>query len=131
MLLRDLDSMVRQLLSRERDVDTSQAIRSAVLELDRIQVAMETVRKYMSTYYTYIVLHHYIIITSQLTRRTFFEADLLDQQKEEEERKLQQAEEREREREKEREVGKKVPSTARVSPLVQRAMQGKKLKGYL
>ena len=35
--------MVRQLLSRERDVDTAQAIRSAVLELDRIQVAMETV----------------------------------------------------------------------------------------
>ena len=43
MLLRDLDDMVRQLLSRERDVDTSQAIRTAVLELDRIQIAMETV----------------------------------------------------------------------------------------
>lgn len=44
VLLRDLDSMVRQLLSQERDVDTSRAIRNAVLELDRIQVAMETVR---------------------------------------------------------------------------------------
>ena len=62
-----------------------------------------------------------------MTRRTFFEADLLDQQKEEEERKLLQAEERERDRE--REPGKKVPSTVKVSPLVQRAMQGKKAKG--
>ena len=66
-----------------------------------------------------------------MTRRTFFEADLLDQQKEEEERKLVLAEEREREREREREkeAGKKVPSTVKVSPLVQRAMPGKKAKG--
>ena len=36
----------------------------------------------------------------QLTRRTFFEADLHDQKKEEEERALVQAEEKEKEREK-------------------------------
>ena len=44
VLLQDLDGIVRQLLSQERDVDTVQAIRRAVLELDRIQVAMESVR---------------------------------------------------------------------------------------
>ena len=67
----------------------------------------------------------------QLTRRTFFEADLIDQQKEVEERKLQLVEEREKEREKEKEGGKKAGSGGGVpikSPVVQRA-PNKKLKG--
>ncbi|CAI8034340.1 Serine/threonine-protein phosphatase 4 regulatory subunit 4 [Geodia barretti] len=96
-LLQDLDATVRLLLSRERDTNTTQAIRSAVLELDRIQVAMET-----------------------LTRRTFFEADLIDRQKEIEERQLYQWEEREKEREAATTAaGKK----GRSSPATQRAVQ--------
>ena len=63
-LLQDLDATVRLLLSRERDTNTTQAIRSAVLELDRIQVAMETVR-------VNIVKHHNDIIP------TVNEADVL------------------------------------------------------
>ena len=71
------------------------------------------------------------LLCVQLTRRTFFEADLIDQQKEVEERKLQLAEEREREREKEKEGGKKAGSGGGApakSPVVQRALN-KKLKG--
>jgi serine/threonine-protein phosphatase 4 regulatory subunit 4 len=98
-LLQDLDATVRWLLSRERDTNTTQAIRSAVLELDRIQVAMET-----------------------LTRRTFFEADLIDRQKEDEERQLYQWEEREKDREAATAAGKKGSST-RSSPATQRAVQ--------
>ena len=63
-MLQDLDATVRLLLSRERDTNTTQAIRSAVLELDRIQVAMETVR-------VNIVKHHNDIIP------TVNEADVL------------------------------------------------------
>ena len=43
-LLQQLEQTVRKLISQERDPDASQAIREAVLELDRIEVAMETVR---------------------------------------------------------------------------------------
>lgn len=56
--------MVRQLLSQERDVDMSKAIRTAVLELDRIQVAMETVRLGMGLDK---LDHHYIIFTANKT----------------------------------------------------------------
>lgn len=34
---------MRKLISQERDPDASQAIREAVMEMDRIEVAMETV----------------------------------------------------------------------------------------
>ena len=43
-MLQQLEQTVRKLISQERDPDASQAIREAVLELDRIEVAMETVR---------------------------------------------------------------------------------------
>ena len=43
-LLQQLEQTVRKLISQERDPDASRAIREAVLELDRIEVAMETVR---------------------------------------------------------------------------------------
>ena len=59
----------------------------------------------------------------QLTRRTFFEADLIDQQREEEERRLYQWEDQ-----REKEGGKKGPS-ARSSPATQRASLNKKTKG--
>ena len=64
----------------------------------------------------------------QLTRRTFFEADLIDRQKEIEERQLYQWEEREKEREAATTAaGKK----GRSSPATQRAVQQvKKTKGF-
>ena len=63
----------------------------------------------------------------QLTRRTFFEADLIDRQKEIEERQLYQWEEREKEREAATAAGKK----GRSSPATQRAVQQvKKTKGF-
>lgn len=45
-LLQQLEQTVRKLISQERDPDASQAVRDAVLELDRIEVAMEMVRPY-------------------------------------------------------------------------------------
>ena len=70
---------------------------------------------------------------SQLTRRTFFEADLIDQQREEEERKLVLAEEREKEssngggKGKEGGEGRKVNSAApKCSPAISKAQLGKK-----
>lgn len=44
VLLQKLEQTVRKLISQERDPDASQAIRDAVTEMDRIEVAMETVR---------------------------------------------------------------------------------------
>ena len=68
-----------------------------------------------------------------MTRRTFFEADLIDQQREEEERKLVLAEEREKEssngggKGKEGGEGRKVNSAApKCSPAVSKAQLGKK-----
>ena len=43
LLLQQLEQTVRKLISQERDPDASQAIREAVMEMDRIEVAMETV----------------------------------------------------------------------------------------
>ena len=43
ILLQKLEQTVRKLISHERDPDASQAIRDAVTEMDRIEVAMETV----------------------------------------------------------------------------------------
>ena len=69
---------------------------------------------------------------SQLTRRTFFEADLIDQQREEEERKLVLAEEREESsngggKGKEGGEGRKVTSAmAKCSPGISKAQLGKK-----
>ena len=72
-------------------------------------------------------------LPSQLTCRTFFEADLIDQQREEEERKLVLAEEREREsnngggKGKEGGEGRKVNSAApKCSPAISKAQLGKK-----
>ena len=42
-LLQLLELTVRKLISQERDPDASEAIREAITELDRIEVAMETV----------------------------------------------------------------------------------------
>ena len=68
-----------------------------------------------------------------MTRRTFFEADLIDQQREEEERKLVLAEEREKEssngggKGKEGGEGRKVTSAmAKCSPGISKAQLGKK-----
>lgn len=44
VLLQKLEQTVRKLISQERDPDASQAIREAVIEMDRIEVAMESVR---------------------------------------------------------------------------------------
>ena len=43
ILLQKLEQTLRKLISHERDPDASQAIRDAVTEMDRIEVAMETV----------------------------------------------------------------------------------------
>ena len=43
ILLQQLEQTVRKLISQERDPDASQAIREAVMEMDRIEVAMEMV----------------------------------------------------------------------------------------
>ena len=68
-----------------------------------------------------------------MTRRTFFEADLIDHQREEEERKLVLAEEREKEssngggKGKEGGEGRKVTSAmAKCSPGISKAQLGKK-----
>lgn len=47
VLLQKLEQTVRKLISQERDPDASQAIRDAVIEMDRIEVAMESVRTSM------------------------------------------------------------------------------------
>lgn len=43
LLLQQLEQVIRKCISQERDVDASQAIRDAVSQLDKIEVAMETV----------------------------------------------------------------------------------------
>ncbi len=43
LLLQNLELTVRKLISHERDPDASHSIRVAVIEMDRIEVAMETV----------------------------------------------------------------------------------------
>ncbi len=55
VLLQKLEQTVRKLISQERDPDASQAIRDAVTEMDRIEVAMETVRvlMYIQNLYQY------------------------------------------------------------------------------
>ncbi|XP_072036473.1 serine/threonine-protein phosphatase 4 regulatory subunit 4-like [Amphiura filiformis] len=70
--LQQLELEVRKLLSMEKDNDVVTAVRSAVFELDRIQVYVES-----------------------LTKRHYMEDDLLDQKKEEEERLLLEMERRE------------------------------------
>lgn len=72
-LLQELELTVRKLIVQERDSDASQSIRDAVLAMDRIEVSMET-----------------------YTRRTYFEGDLADQQKEMEEKLLLESEEKEK-----------------------------------
>nr|XP_039252034.1 serine/threonine-protein phosphatase 4 regulatory subunit 4-like [Styela clava] len=70
-LHQQLESSVRHLLSSEKDRDVSSSVRFAILELDRTEVAMES-----------------------LTQGTFMADDLHDQKKEEEERLLIEREER-------------------------------------
>ena len=43
ILLQSLELTVRKLIAQERDPDVSDSIRAAVIEMDRIEVAMETV----------------------------------------------------------------------------------------
>lgn len=45
MLLQNLEQTVRKLIAQDRDPDVAQAIRTAVTEMDRIEVAMETVSR--------------------------------------------------------------------------------------
>lgn len=43
VLLQHLETTVRKLITHEHDSDAAESIRGAVLEMDRIEVAMETV----------------------------------------------------------------------------------------
>lgn len=43
VLLQNLETTVRKLIVQERESDAAQSIRDAVLEMDRIEVSMETV----------------------------------------------------------------------------------------
>lgn len=98
LLLQQLELVIRKSISQERDVDASQAIRDAVSQLDKIEVAMET-----------------------LSRRTFLEADTIDQARAEEEAQLVQWEERQKEQLKPHSLSLKAsPSIAR-APLDKRA----------
>lgn len=91
ILLQQLEQVIRKLISQERDVDASQAIRDAVTQLDKIEVAMET-----------------------LSRRTFLEEDMIDQARVEEEAQMVQWEERQKELIKPHSLTLKAsPSTAR------------------
>ncbi|XP_078315308.1 serine/threonine-protein phosphatase 4 regulatory subunit 4-like isoform X3 [Crassostrea virginica] len=77
-LLQQLDACVRKLLVSEKDRDVSDGIQSAVEELDKIHIPMQS-----------------------MTRRNFFEQDLDDQKKEEEEKLLLDNEEKELKKEEE------------------------------
>ncbi|XP_061165811.1 serine/threonine-protein phosphatase 4 regulatory subunit 4-like isoform X2 [Saccostrea echinata] len=77
-LLQQLDACVRKLLVSEKDRDVADAIHSAVEELDKIHIPMQS-----------------------MTRRNFFEQDFEDQKKEEEEKILLENEEREMKKEEE------------------------------
>eukprot|EP00731_Ephydatia_muelleri_P033344 Em0028g19a len=104
LLLQQLEQVIRKCISQERDVDASQAIRDAVSQLDKIEVAMET-----------------------LSRRTFLEADTIDQARAEEEAQLVQWEERQKEQLKPHSLSLKAsPSIAR-SPLDKRAKSMKQV----
>ncbi|XP_071835230.1 serine/threonine-protein phosphatase 4 regulatory subunit 4-like isoform X3 [Apostichopus japonicus] len=84
-LLQQLDLVVRKLLVMEKDRDVTAAIRQAACDMDKVQVAVQS-----------------------LTAKQYFEEDFLDQKKEEEERSLLQAEEKEKER-----TANPVPSSAK------------------
>ncbi|XP_077996015.1 serine/threonine-protein phosphatase 4 regulatory subunit 4-like [Glandiceps talaboti] len=73
-LLQQLEHVVRKLMAHEKDKDVSECIRNAVLELDKIQIGMETI-----------------------TNKIYMDEDLADQKKEEEERLLIELEEKEKE----------------------------------
>ncbi|KAK3094055.1 hypothetical protein FSP39_023500 [Pinctada imbricata] len=79
-LLQLLDMCVRKLLVAEKDRDVQYAIKTAVEELDKIHIQMES-----------------------LTRRMYFEQDVADQKKEDEEKSLIEAEERELKKDEEKE----------------------------
>ncbi|XP_065895478.1 serine/threonine-protein phosphatase 4 regulatory subunit 4-like isoform X2 [Dysidea avara] len=73
VLLQQLDQTVRKLYSLEHDTDVSHTVRLTLPELNRIEVAVETLSR----------------------KTTFMEEDLLDQKKEQEEKLLLLAEEQE------------------------------------
>ena len=71
-LLQDLEEMVRHLMSQERDVDVVQAVRHAVMELDHIQVAMESVCYMYQQMNIIIHVHVYTYIQSVIYIASFF-----------------------------------------------------------
>lgn len=77
-LLQQLDACVRKLLVAEKDKDVSDGVQSALEELDKIHIPMQS-----------------------MTRRNLFEQDLEDQKKEEEEKLLLDNEEKELKKEEE------------------------------
>ncbi|XP_014681369.1 PREDICTED: serine/threonine-protein phosphatase 4 regulatory subunit 4-like [Priapulus caudatus] len=83
-LLQQLESCVRKLMVNEKDRDVTAAIRHAIMELDKIEVAMDT-----------------------LSRRVFLEGDLEDQERENEEKHLVEIEERERKEEESRRIAER------------------------
>ncbi|XP_070577700.1 serine/threonine-protein phosphatase 4 regulatory subunit 4-like isoform X12 [Ptychodera flava] len=87
-LLQQLELMVRRLMAHEKDRDVAERIRHSVLELDKIQIGMDSG-----------------------TNRFYMDDDLADQRKEEEERLLIELEEKEKE---EAEKSMKNPSSAKV-----------------
>ncbi|XP_065845181.1 serine/threonine-protein phosphatase 4 regulatory subunit 4-like isoform X2 [Oscarella lobularis] len=76
LLLQQLETVIRHLLASEKDKDVAMGIREAIVELDGIEIPMETIN-----------------------RKSFFEEDVIDTKKEEEERLLIIKEEEENARE--------------------------------
>lgn len=56
VLLQNLELTVRKLIAQERDPDVAQSMRTAVTEMDRIEVAMETVSSTIIVLVTYSIL---------------------------------------------------------------------------
>ncbi|CAH1792525.1 unnamed protein product [Owenia fusiformis] len=81
-LLQQLEICVRKLLVNEKDIDVHTSLRKAVEKLDRVQVQMES-----------------------LTKKMYFEEDVIDNKKEEFEKKLIEQEEKEK-KEEEAKLGK-------------------------
>lgn len=93
-LLQQLDLVVRKLLVVEKDRDVTAAIRQAAMDMDKIQVVVQS-----------------------LTTRQYFEEDFLDQKKEEEERLLLLAEQKEKQQnDKETTTTTAPPSSAKSLP---------------
>nr|XP_002737817.1 PREDICTED: serine/threonine-protein phosphatase 4 regulatory subunit 4 [Saccoglossus kowalevskii] len=87
LLLQQLEHTVRKLLAHEKDRDVTEAVRNAVVKLDKIQIAIESI-----------------------TNQTYLEEDIIDQKKEEEEKLLIELEEKEKE---EAEKSAKNPTSAK------------------